>query len=170
MIQRLWGAVEWMTEAALVLCILAMTVMCLSQVAWRYLLNDPLVWSEEAARYLFVWVAYLSAWLAWKHRAHVALDIVHYVRNPLLERISTGVVEASVLIFCAYTFHTNLGLLQLTSRQPSATLGLPMVWVYAGYSAMAFLIAGDIITGRLSGRHQNKDPEPKDPGREIQAS
>ncbi|WP_051328600.1 TRAP transporter small permease [Geminicoccus roseus] len=165
MIRRLWGLVEWTTEVALVLCILAMTVMCLAQVGWRYLLDDPIVWSEEAARYLFVWVAYLSAWLAWKHRAHVAVDIVHYLGNPVLERISAALVDLGVFLFCAYTFYTNLGLLRLTSGQPSATLGLPMVWVYAGYSAMALLIAGDILVGRLS-----RGPLAPDPVREVQPS
>jgi TRAP-type C4-dicarboxylate transport system permease small subunit len=158
MIIRLWTAVEWATEALLIFCIAAMSVMCLAQVGWRYVLNDPLVWSEEAARYLFVWVAYLSGWLAWKHRAHIAVDMVHYVRNPALTRLSETLVEAAVLIFCLYTFYTNLTLLRLTSAQPSATLGLPMVWVYAGYSVMAILIAGDIIVGRLAGRRLADDP------------
>jgi TRAP-type C4-dicarboxylate transport system permease small subunit len=158
MTTRVWAAVEWATEAALILCIAAMTLMCLAQVVWRYLLDDPLVWSEEAARYLFVWVAYLSAWLAWKHRAHVAVDIVHYIGRPRVSRVSEALVEGIVLLFCLYTFYTNMALLRLTSGQPSATLGLPMVWVYAGYSVMAILIAGDVVFGRLSGRHLAVDP------------
>ncbi|HEX2529060.1 MAG TPA: TRAP transporter small permease [Geminicoccus sp.] len=165
MIKRLWAAVEWATEALLILSIVAMTVMCLAQVGWRYLLGDPLIWSEEAARYLFVWVAYLSGWLAWKHRAHVAVDIVHYLGGPLVRKASEALVEAVVLIFCLYTFYTNLGLLRLTTGQPSATLGLPMVWVYAGYSVMALLIAGDIVVGRLSGGRLARDPV-----EEVQAS
>ena len=158
MIRRLWVAVEWTTEAVLILCIVAMTAMCLAQVGWRYVLGDPLVWSEEAARYLFVWVAYLSAWLAWKHRAHVAVDIVHYLGKPAIHKASDALVETVVLLFCLYTFYTNLSLLRLTSGQPSATLGLPMVWVYAGYSAMVLLIAGDILVGRIVGRKLASDP------------
>ena len=158
MITRLWGLVEWTTEALLILCIAAMTVMCLAQVAWRYLLNDPLIWSEEAARYLFVWVSYLSAWLAWKHRAHIAVDLVTYLGNPRLERLSARVVEAVVLAFCIYTFVTNLGLLRLTARQSSAPLGLPMVWVYAGYSVMTFMIAGDVLVRWITGRRPASDP------------
>lgn len=158
MIIRLWAAVEWVTEAVLILCILAMTIMCLAQVGWRYVLGDPLVWSEEAARYLFVWIAYLSGWLAWKHRAHIAVDIVHYVGGPLVRKASGALVEAIVLMFCVYTFYTNLGLLRLTAGQPSATLELSMAWVYGSYSVMAFLIAGDILVRRLTGRRLAEDP------------
>ena len=35
-----------------------------AQVLWRYVFNDPIYWSEELARYLFVWLTFLAA--AWR--------------------------------------------------------------------------------------------------------
>ena len=63
-IARLDAAVAWVEGLALGLLVLAMTGVTLSQVFWRYALNAPLIWSEEAARYLFVWVALVGAGLA----------------------------------------------------------------------------------------------------------
>ena len=63
-IARLWAFIERLVLSALVGLFGAMVVACTAQVIWRYLFNDPLVWSEELARYLFVWISYISAWVA----------------------------------------------------------------------------------------------------------
>jgi TRAP-type C4-dicarboxylate transport system permease small subunit len=133
----------------LILLVTAMVSATLAQVFWRYVFNDPLIWSEELARYLFVWIAYLSAWLTWRHRAHIALDAVTYLRSPVLEMVSARVVEVLVLGFCAWTFYANFRLLGLTVDQPSAVLELPMVYVYAAYNVMTFMICGDILVNWL---------------------
>lgn len=142
---RLWGGVELLAKTLLIALVTVMVVVSLAQVFWRYLFNDPLTWSEELARYTFVWIGYLSGWLAWKHRAHIALDAVTYLGMPALTRACTRLVELLVLAFAAYTFYSNFRLLGLTLDQPSAILEIPMAFVYAGYNVMALLICGDIL-------------------------
>ncbi|WP_207457466.1 TRAP transporter small permease [Azospirillum sp. SYSU D00513] len=144
-VEAVWRGVEYLAMAALVLTVAVMILVCLAQVAWRYALNDPLTWSEELARYALVWIGYLSGWLAWRHRAHIALDAIAYLGSPRLEGWSGRLVEALVLGFCGWTFVANMRLLGLTVDQPSAILELPMVYVYLGYSVMAFLICGDVL-------------------------
>ncbi|EWY41043.1 C4-dicarboxylate ABC transporter [Skermanella stibiiresistens SB22] len=150
-VMKLWYAVEQVVKGFLILLVTAMVSATLAQVFWRYVFNDPLIWSEELARYLFVWIAYLSAWLTWRHRAHIALDAVTYLRSPVLEMWSARIVEVLVLGFCAWTFHANFRLLGLTVDQPSAVLELPMVYVYAAYNVMTFMICGDILVNWLMG-------------------
>lgn len=149
-IARIWSLVERAALAALVILFTAMVLACTAQVIWRYLFNDPLVWSEELARYLFIWIAYLSAWVAWKHRAHIALDAVSYFHSPALSAWSEYIVEVLVAGYCLYTLLASAEIIELTHTQPSAVLELPMSLVYAGYSAMAVLIVGDIACGRLA--------------------
>ncbi|HEV7417992.1 TRAP transporter small permease [Tianweitania sediminis] len=129
-----------------------MTLACLAQVFSRYVLHNPLNWTEELARFVFVWVSYLAAWLAWKYRGHIAVDAVTYTGNAALMRASMLLVEALLLALFAYTFWTNLGLIQLAANQPSPVLNIPMGYVYAGYNAMALLIVGDILVTWLTGR------------------
>ena len=50
-VARIWAFTERLVLAALVGLFAAMVVACTAQVIWRYLFNDPLVWSEELARY-----------------------------------------------------------------------------------------------------------------------
>ena len=50
--------------AVIVVLVALLTAVTFAQVAARYVLGDPLIWSEEAARYLFVWVSMIGAALA----------------------------------------------------------------------------------------------------------
>ncbi len=47
----------------------------LAQVVFRYFLGDPLVWSDELARYLFVWCSFLGWVIAARKRAHLSVSI-----------------------------------------------------------------------------------------------
>lgn len=44
------------------------------QVFTRQVLNSPSTWSEEAARYLFVWLGLFAAALVFSERGHIAVD------------------------------------------------------------------------------------------------
>ncbi|HEV7254024.1 MAG TPA: TRAP transporter small permease [Mesorhizobium sp.] len=156
-LRTLWTVVERLATALLILGVALMTAASLAQVFSRYVLGDPLSWSEEFARFAFVWVSYLAAWLAWKHRAHIAVDAVQYLGSPGLNRASALFVEAAVLAFCVYTFWTNMTLVGLAWTQPSPSLSVPMGLVYVGYNVMAALIAGDILVGWLAGRPRDAD-------------
>ncbi len=151
MVVRIWSILERLVLAVLIGLFAAMTLACTAQVVWRYVFGDPLTWSEELARYLFIWIGYLSAWVAWKHRAHIALDAVVYLGSPALTALSTRLVELLVLVFCIYTLYSSLEILSITHTQPSAVLELPMSVVYAGYSAMVTLIGLDIVVGWVAG-------------------
>ncbi len=150
-VARIWGFIERMVLTALVGLFAAMVIACTAQVIWRYLFNDPLVWSEELARYLFIWISYISAWVAWKSRSHIALDAVTYLNSPAMNAWTGRIVEVLVLGYCLYTLFASFQIVGITHTQPSAVLELPMSVVYAGYSAMAILIIGDIVVGWLSG-------------------
>ena len=155
MLLTAWSWIERLMQALLILGITIMTLACLGQVIARYFFHHPLNWTEELARFVFVWVSYLAAWLAWKYRMHIAVDAVYYIDSPGLHRISRLTVEALVLALCLYTFWTNLSLIRLALTQPSPILQVPMGWIYAGYSVMALLIALDIIAVWITGKRDS---------------
>jgi TRAP-type C4-dicarboxylate transport system permease small subunit len=150
MLRRLWSGAETLALVALIALFVAMVVVCTGQVIWRYAFNSPSVWAEELSRYLFIWVSYLSSWLAWKYRAHIALDAVTMLGGDQVRRISNLIVEVIILAFCLYTIPASLTIMSLTHLQPSAVLNLPMSVVYAGYFVMIILIGLDILVGWLS--------------------
>ena len=73
--------------AGILLCVLL-------QVVFRYALGDPLTWSEELARYLFIWCAFLGWILASRRRSHLAMS---FVADRLPPRAQAGLAVATEL-------------------------------------------------------------------------
>jgi TRAP-type C4-dicarboxylate transport system permease small subunit len=68
----------WAARATDVLAIalfVAMFACVLAQVVFRYFLGSPLTWSDELARYLFVWCAFLGWVIAARRRSHLAVTM-----------------------------------------------------------------------------------------------
>lgn len=53
-----------------------MVLVILLQVVFRYVLNDALPWSEEAARFMMLWMAGVAAPSAYRWGGFVAIDMV----------------------------------------------------------------------------------------------
>jgi len=46
------------------------------QITLRYVFNHPLVWTDELAQYLFVWVSFLGWTMATRKRIHIGINVV----------------------------------------------------------------------------------------------
>ena len=64
--------VDWVAVAAFA----GMFACVLGQVVFRYFLGAPLVWSDELARYLFVWASFLGWIIAARRRSHLSIDML----------------------------------------------------------------------------------------------
>ena len=63
-------------SALLVVIMTALVAIVFAEVIWRYFLRSSISWSEEAARFLMLWVAFVGGVLAYVHDEHLGLDIV----------------------------------------------------------------------------------------------
>ena len=68
---------EKLEEIFLVIILIAAVVIVAMQVVTRYVFKIPLPWSEEIARYLFLWLTWVGASYATKERKHVSIDLVY---------------------------------------------------------------------------------------------
>jgi TRAP-type transport system small permease protein len=71
----------------------------LAQVVFRYVFNNPLTWSEELARYLFIWCAFLGWIIASRHDGHLAMTYLAQ-RLPPPGRVAAAVtIQLATLWF-----------------------------------------------------------------------
>jgi TRAP-type C4-dicarboxylate transport system permease small subunit len=129
------------TEAALLgLLVLAMTGVTLAQVVARYAFGAPLIWSEEAARYLFVWVSMLGAALAVRQGAHYALTALVERLPPALQRGAAVIGFAVSLSFLLVLLQTGINETRQAHLQDAATLPFRMSLPYAAIPVGAALM------------------------------
>jgi TRAP-type C4-dicarboxylate transport system permease small subunit len=117
-----------------------MFVIVFVQVIFRYILNEPLPWSEELARYLMVWIASLGAVEAYGTGGHVGVnalvDNVPAVPRKLL-RLLVHLVVAVLMVVILYQ---GFKLSAYLRDQVSPALEVPMTWPYLAIPAGATLL------------------------------
>ncbi|NPV05035.1 MAG: TRAP transporter small permease [Syntrophaceae bacterium] len=118
----------WFSVAAMSV----MLVVIFAQVVSRYVFNWTPEWSEELARYLFVWVVFIGSALIMGESGHLA---VQFVPNHF-KGTATGRLLEIVINLCGYVFILILltqgaKMTRVMTFQMSPGMEIPMSWVYA---------------------------------------
>ena len=109
----------------------AITILTLAQVFWRYVLELPLQWSEEIARYCFVWVTFLgAATLMRLQDGHPAIDALYVRVSPKAQQVMDVASKLMVVIGSLAIAAGGLRLVLLQWNQLSPSVEIPMVWIY----------------------------------------
>jgi len=77
----------------------AMTVVVLLGVLFRYVLQSPLSWSEEVARYLMIWAASLAISIGIMRREHLGISFATSRIPPSAQKYVAVLVNLAVLWF-----------------------------------------------------------------------
>lgn len=109
-----------------------MSAIIVLQVFFRYVLNNSLAWSEELARYLFIWTIYIGISYGVKMDKHVAVDAVYTYMPKGVKKYYAMVAYALFMIFAVLVIYYGVTVvgMQITSGQVSPAMGLPMQYVY----------------------------------------
>ena len=113
------------------ICIILMSVMTIIkfiQDIMRYVMHNSLSWSEELARYCFVWLIYIGVAYGCKLMIHIKIDAALKLFPEKVRPYITIVGELLVLAFAAYIVVTGV---ELTYKQwlfgrASRALGVPL--------------------------------------------
>ena len=121
----------------------------LLQVLSRYVLRHPFDWTEEAARYIFVWVAMLGAGMAAKDRAHFFVDLLLERMPPTLRKYVTVFIGAVSSAFLLVISWAAVELALSNGVQDSPVLTIPMSIPYfaipVGLGLMALFAVSDTV-------------------------
>ncbi|GGC08588.1 TRAP transporter small permease [Cellulomonas carbonis] len=81
----------------------ALFALLVVDVAWqvfaRQVLDQPSGWSEELAKYLFIWLGLFGAALVFGERGHIAVDVLAKKLPVMVQRTLAVVVQLAVLTF-----------------------------------------------------------------------
>ena len=126
---------------ALISLVVLMTVVVLLQVIYRYLLMQPLHWSEELARYLFGWISILGAALSLRRRGHFGTDFFFRMLPPRWKRSFAFLILLLMGIVVMVLLAQGIVLVQKTADQESPAMEISMGWAYASLPVGAAFMA-----------------------------
>ncbi|MEQ8357066.1 MAG: TRAP transporter small permease [Kiloniellaceae bacterium] len=97
----------------------------LAQIFFRFVLDRPLIWSEELIKLLLVWVTFVgAAVVSWDAR-HLNVDVL-FSRLPYRLRRAVQFLNAAVAIaFLGFLIEPTLTLVRIENMADMGALGLP---------------------------------------------
>lgn len=131
--KKLCRSLDRVLVVLLVALFAALVLMVVWQVLSRYALNSPSAFTEEAARYLMIWVSLLGASYVFRMRLHIGLDLLTRKLTGSDKRIvEVAALTAAVLFALLILLVGGARLVELTWSldQVSAVLGIRMALVY----------------------------------------
>jgi len=129
-----------------------MLALCLTmalQVLSRYLLPDPIAWSEEVSRYLFVWLGMVGASVAMHARHHFGIEIVVDVLPPRLQALAAVLAELVIAATCITFAIQGWRFVSINAFNTGPASGIPLPWVTAAVPAGMVLIVVHLALGAL---------------------
>ncbi|BCH34011.1 membrane protein [Mesorhizobium sp. L-8-10] len=116
---------------ALILILAAISVIVFANVALRYLTNYSIVWAEELARYLMIWMTFLGAGLVLRFGGHVGIDSLHHVLPRRWAQILRVGLALLMIAFFAVMAWQGFDYMQRARFQTTPALRISFSYVYA---------------------------------------
>ncbi|GHS98515.1 TRAP transporter small permease protein [Synergistales bacterium] len=138
-IKKILDLIQLLTEYVLFVMVAAMVVIVFAQVIWRFILHASLPWSEEAARYLMVWMSMLGSSIALRKKGHIGVEaLVMLFPAPVKKAVSflTTLVAAG---FFVGIIHYGIKVLKVVAPQESPAMEISMAIPYGA------LVVGGVL-------------------------
>lgn len=131
-------------RALMILALAVMSVVVFVNVALRYLTAESIVWAEEVARYLMIWLTCLGIGPLIRIGGHVAIDNLQDALPPPAARALRLLVAAIVFAFCVFLVWIGSRFAMRTMVQTTPVLEVPF-----GYVAAAIPVGGALALWHL---------------------
>lgn len=116
----------------------------------RYVFRSGLTWSEEGARYLFVWVVFLGAIVATQERGHLAVDLITSRFKGIGQRVVILFTNAVFITMLAFLAHGLWRLMELNAGVPAPVTGVPRNTMYMAGFFGSIVMIGILIVQSVS--------------------
>jgi TRAP-type transport system small permease protein len=128
-IEQLSTVVERMTSVPCVILGGAMVIVVISGVFARYLMHNPMSWTEEVARFFMNWMALLGASIVTRHRAH--LGLIYFIQKiPMpLQRLTKLLTDGLIMFFLYLLTVEGFHMAVAAAGQTEPTTGVTMNYI-----------------------------------------
>lgn len=148
-VAKFFNGLEWLLKALVIIGNGLMLLLVFAQVITRYLFNYTPYFGEELARYLFVWVVFLSLPLVAKYGGHMAIETVTSRVHGATLKFLNILADIFTIAFLGIMVVCGIQMVMRTSYQTSPAMMIPMSWVYVvipfGCGVMLLYVLANLV-------------------------
>ncbi len=123
--------VNKLVEFVVVLLMVFLSVLMVLAVFFRYVLNSSIYWSDEVSKILLVFIAFLGSTVAYKHSAHIGIDVFAEKLPDFGKRLLNTVIKLSFFGFWLLILIESIKMIPIFLMQKMATLEIPYGYIFS---------------------------------------
>lgn len=129
-------------ENILAVLVAVMVILVFANVLTRYVFHVSIAWSEEIARFLFIFVVAIGAVVAMARDEHLNIQLYNYFNSPGLIRFFKCISMILTAIALGALVYGGIQLVQIGMGHPAPVTGIPLGYVtLVVVVSMAFMLA-----------------------------
>ncbi|MDR7418055.1 MAG: TRAP transporter small permease [Armatimonadota bacterium] len=118
-------------EAVPSLALAIMFVVIIYQVVMRDVFAKPPTWSDELARYLYIYMVFLGSAHTSRKQAHIRMDVLPTRLAGRARAVLMLVLELAAIGFLVYALHSGIVFYDFYRRIPSPAMEMPSGYLVA---------------------------------------
>lgn len=146
--------IGWAEEWLCILCLIGIAVILNMQIIERYVVDNPMIWPEEIARCLMIWIAWIGMAAVTRRGSHIGFDLLFSRLPPRVRRVYDTLVDVAMGVFFIFLAVQGYLLARITADLTMAATELPtslIVWPLVIGSVLSTLHCIVRIVQRLTG-------------------
>ena len=136
--------VEKIEKALLCISVAVMLVVMIYQVILRYVFAHATAWSEELARYLFIFQVMLASAIGIRRNSHLQIDALIHLLKPRWRMLSTVISTLIGVVFLCFLLVYSIDLVKTGANNLSVGLGVPNLCLPIG-TVLMILTSVEVI-------------------------
>ena len=116
-----------------------LVVACVSQVFFRFVLNNSLSWTEELARYCFSWMHLIGSSLLIEGSGHATVTVIMDLMHGMARRVLDTVIELIIFFNGVIMLYSGTVLAYSSRTNLSTAMSIPM-WIINSSVAVGGLL------------------------------
>ena len=155
---KIWDHLE---EYVLVYSLMVSVALVFVQVVMRRVFNNSLSWSEELARYLYVWQTWLGVSYAARNGTHLRITMLKDRLPAKVQQILEIFVVLVWMGFGIFVIYQGMGVVNTIASfgQKSSALKIPMQFCYMSIPVGMFLMCIRIVERTVKDQFLQKKEE-----------
>ncbi len=118
---------------------IVLIIACVAQVFFRFVLNHSLSWTEELARFMFIWMHLLGASLLIQGRGHATVTVILDLLHGTVRKIVDVLIELVIFFDGTVMLYAGTVLSWSSRANKSTALSVPM-WMINSSVAVGGLL------------------------------
>lgn len=141
----LFSGLRKLEKWILVLLMTLLIIVCFLQVWFRLVMQEPLAWTEELARYAFVWLTFVGGAAVVGNWGHFQVDFLLSYCPAWLKLPLRFISYIAIAVFAYIMMFYGWELLDKVYRQKSAAMLIPMAYPYAALPLSGLLMIVHLV-------------------------